>query len=555
MIKEWLSCALLAACLLVSSAQAGSGQPGTSGSKRLTIAPGDWPMYGFDVAQSRFNPSETAITAANVGSLKQKWFFATAAPVTATPAVVSGVTIGGQRHTVLYVGSWDHNFYALDADTGSLLWKVTVTTPQGDTEGAPFPGPFPGIQSSALVDRGIVYFGDSCGFLHAYPANGSGATPTTMTIRNRGCGSTGTERAGFPVDLGANLSVKDDAVHTDIFSSPVPFTPKTGENKGRRMIYVGAASHVDNPCIHGAEFALDAASGRLVWRFDTVPATAIGAGVWASSAIDAANDLVYIDTGDCVATASAGFAESIIALDASCSGVSLDGSCRNLPAVVYPSTSDPAPKLAKDNPVWAFAAHPNGEEEDLDFGSSPNIFMTAGFTTASGKLLVGAAGKDGSYYAVEGGRSGGALVWTTRVANQQISGVATVSIGNALGTPSGGFIGSTGAAYGKVFGTTVSGPEFLVGLDDGSGQLVWDGGDALSSFAPVGIANKIVFSGDTFGFLRAHDADQGLPLFAVPTGAPVTSGVVISHGTVFFGTGLSSDNINAGSQGVMAFAP
>lgn len=546
MTKNWFSYALSMAFLLAGSVHAAS----PIGSERLTLASGDWPMYGFDIAQSRFNPNETAITAANVGSLKQKWFFATKGPVSATPTVVSGVTIGGKPHTVLYVGSWDHNFYALDADTGSLLWKVTVATPQGDTEGAPFPGPFPGIQSSALVDRGIVYFGDSCGYLHAYQADGRGATPATMTIRQRGCGSTGKERSGFPVDLAANLSVKDDAFHTDIFSSPVPFTPNTGKNKGRRMIYIGAASHVDNPCIHGAEFAIDEGSGRPVWRFDTVPTTAIGAAVWSTSAIDAASDLVYIDTGDCVATASAGFAESIIALDASCSGVSLDGTCPDLPPVVYPTTSTPFPTLAKNNPVWAFAAHPNGEEADLDFGSSPNIFTAAG-----GSLLVGAGGKDGSYYAVLGGRGGGAPVWTTRVADQQAPGVATISAGNALGTPSGGFIGSTGAAYGKIFGTTVSGPEFLAALDDSSGQLVWNGADATSSFASVGIANKIVFSGDTLGFLRAHDADRGLPLLAVQTGASVTSGTVISHGTVFFGTGLSSDNINVGSQGVMAFAP
>src|SRR5205085_1662491 len=98
-------------------------------------------------------------------------------------------------------------------------------TPQGDTAGSPFPGPFPGIQSSALVDQGRVYFGDSCGYLHAYAADGSGASPETMTVRNRGCGSTGTEISGFPLDLGSNLSVAEDAPHADIFSSPIPFAP------------------------------------------------------------------------------------------------------------------------------------------------------------------------------------------------------------------------------------------------------------------------------------------------------------------------------------------
>ncbi|TMA61271.1 MAG: hypothetical protein E6J68_16610 [Deltaproteobacteria bacterium] len=90
-----------------------------------------WPMYGHDLRQSRFNAGETLIGSQNVGSLHQAWFLSTGGPVTATPAEVGGV---------VYVGSWDHNFYALDATTGAVKWKVTVATPQGDPK-------FPGIQS------------------------------------------------------------------------------------------------------------------------------------------------------------------------------------------------------------------------------------------------------------------------------------------------------------------------------------------------------------------------------------------------------------------------
>jgi len=497
----------------------------------------DWPMYGFDIRNTRFNPFETKISPRNVVGLHTVWTFATGGPVSVTPIAANGT---------VYFGSWDHNFYAVDAKTGALKWKVTLATPQGDAE-----GPYPGIQSSALVDGDNVYFGDSCGYLHAYPADGSGAAPTTMTKRNRGCGSTGTETAGFPVDLGNNLSVPADAAHTDIFASPIPFTPTTGANSGRRMIYVGAASHVDNPCIRGAEYAIDAATGTLVWRFDTVPKTAIGAGVWASSAIDAANNLVYIDTGDCVATASAGFAESIIALDASCSGIALDASCTDLPAVVYPTVANPRITLAKDNPLWAAAAHPNGEEADLDYGSTPNIF-----TAPNGQLIVGAASKDGSYYAVKGGPNGGQLVWTTRVVNEQTQ-LTTISIGNSIGTPVGGFIGSTGAAYGNIFGTTVSGPEFEVALAMGNGRLIWDGFDALSSFAPAAIANGLVFSADLLGFVKAHEQGSGLLKAATFVGNSVSSGPSVADGVLYVGSGLPTTALSALPlpNGVTAFAP
>src|SRR5260370_18030106 len=204
---------------------------------------GDWPMYGHDIGQSRSNPGEVTVTTANVASLKQLWVFKTAAPVSATPTVVNGV---------VYFGSWDHNFYAVNATTGALIWKVSLLTPQGDSES------FPGIQSSALVFGKRVYFGDACGYLHAYPADGSGAASTSMTVRNRGCASTGTESPGFPIDLAGALPTASDAPHADLFSSPVPFAPTMGANKGRPLLYIGEASHVDNPCIHGAEYAVDA---------------------------------------------------------------------------------------------------------------------------------------------------------------------------------------------------------------------------------------------------------------------------------------------------------
>ena len=488
-----------------------------AGGRALAVS---WPMYGHDVRQSRFNAGETVIGPQNVGSLHQAWFLPTGGPVTATPIEVGGV---------VYVGSWDHNFYALDAATGAVKWMVTVATPQGDSK-------FPGIQSSATVANGRIYFGDSCGYLHAYPATGAGAppkAPATMTIRNRGCGSNGTESPGFPLDLGGALPNPDDAVNTDIFSSPIPFRPTAGANRRRRMIYIGAASHQDSPCIHGALFALDAISGQIVWRFDTVPASAIGGAVWSTPAIDAVNDLVYVDTGDCVNNASSGFSESIIALDASCSGVSVDGTCPNLPSVTYP----PAP-LTPGNPVWAFQAHPSGDLQDLDFGSSPNMITDAAGTPQ----LVGGGSKDGTYYAVRAGRgsAAGQLAWKTTT---------------SLAGPAGGFQGSTGFAYGSIFATTFSGPEFAPALDAFSGTLEWDAPDGSSSVSPVGIANGLVFAGDNLGFFRARDVSTGASLFTFQAGGPIGSGPVIADGMVFVGVGVRLVPATPETEGVFAFSP
>lgn len=482
----------------------------------------DWPMYGHDIGQSRSNAAEMSITTANVGSLKQLWAFKTTAPVNATPTVANGV---------VYFGSWDHNFYAVNATTGALIWKVSFLTPQGDNES------FPGLQSSALVFANRVYFGDSCGYLHAYPANGSGATPSTMTVRNRGCGSTGKEIPGFPIDLAGALPNAADAPHTDLFSSPVPFAPTLGVNKGRQLLYIGAASHVDQPCIHGAAFAIDAKSGKIVWRFDVTPSSSIGGGVWSSPAIDATNNLVYIDTGDCVNNASAGFSESIIALDASCSGVSVDGSCRALVPEGFPPGATTA-----GNPVWFFQAHPNGEKADLDFGSSPNVITNNGVPA-----LVGAGSKDGVYYAVKAGRSGGQLAWSTKVVE-----VSSVTVGTGVSTPAGGFSGSTGFANQKIYGTTVAGPEFEVALNAMTGTLAWDAPDAVSSFSAIGLANGIVYAGDNTGFFKARDASSGLVLFAANLGGAIAGSPVPAESKVFVPVGATEAVPNQ-QFGVYAF--
>ncbi|TMB42999.1 MAG: hypothetical protein E6J55_14005, partial [Deltaproteobacteria bacterium] len=76
----------------------------------------DWPMYGRDLKHSFTNPG-SLINAGNVGLLTPAWDFTTGDVVSASPAVV---------HGVVYVGSWDGFFYALDAATGAVRWTFQV---------------------------------------------------------------------------------------------------------------------------------------------------------------------------------------------------------------------------------------------------------------------------------------------------------------------------------------------------------------------------------------------------------------------------------------------
>ncbi|MCI0438205.1 MAG: PQQ-binding-like beta-propeller repeat protein [Chloroflexi bacterium] len=77
-----------------------------------------------------------AYDATDPASLVRKWTFRTGDKVWSTPAVSDGVA---------YFGSLDHNFYAVDLETGQEKWRYDRS------EGA--------IAASPLVHNGRVYFG------------------------------------------------------------------------------------------------------------------------------------------------------------------------------------------------------------------------------------------------------------------------------------------------------------------------------------------------------------------------------------------------------------
>src|ERR1051326_3239736 len=82
----------------------------------------DWPGYLHDASHSSYNPLATAITPANAGSLVQNWMFTDRPPtITGQPAV--GFNASPTIHEgVVYIGSNTGQFYALDENTGRILW-------------------------------------------------------------------------------------------------------------------------------------------------------------------------------------------------------------------------------------------------------------------------------------------------------------------------------------------------------------------------------------------------------------------------------------------------
>ena len=116
----------------------------------------DWPMF-------LQNPARTAATVdpklsvANAPTLKVKWTYKTGGPIATSASIVG---------TTAYVGSWDGYEYAINTSTGALIWKQFL----GTTSDPGCNPPNIGITSAAAVVNGVVYVGGGDAYWYALNA-------------------------------------------------------------------------------------------------------------------------------------------------------------------------------------------------------------------------------------------------------------------------------------------------------------------------------------------------------------------------------------------------
>src|SRR5437588_12606571 len=98
--------------------------------------------YHNDLSRTGQNLNETILTTSNVNSAGFGLLFTMKVDsnIDAQPLYVSGVTIGGVSHNVVYTVTENDSAYAFDADTGTKLWKVSAKmtgeiAPSGKTIG------------------------------------------------------------------------------------------------------------------------------------------------------------------------------------------------------------------------------------------------------------------------------------------------------------------------------------------------------------------------------------------------------------------------------------
>jgi outer membrane protein assembly factor BamB len=147
-----------------SSSTSGSGTttptpPPTGGGGSTTPAqPTDITTYKYDISRTGQNPTESVLTPANVNSSGFGLLRILPADgnVDAQPLYLSGLTLQGATHNVVYVATENDSVYAFDADSGAVLWHVSLLasgeTPS-DPQGCGQITPQIGITSTPVIDR------------------------------------------------------------------------------------------------------------------------------------------------------------------------------------------------------------------------------------------------------------------------------------------------------------------------------------------------------------------------------------------------------------------
>ena len=253
-----------------------AGAPAPAGAS----ASSDWPGYLFSTRHGSRSAS-TAITPANVSSVRQAWSFAAPGPtMPGQPAAgfdASPTVYGGR----VYIGANTGVFYALNLTTGAVAWsKLLGYVPDLTCEAR-------GITATATVapdpvsSDATVYIASGDGYLFALDALDGG------------------QRWRSPI-------MPTGSTENDFYQWSSPTVAN-----GR--IYIGFSSHCDDPLTRGGVKLFDQATGEELAVWHSVPEGVRGGGVWSSVAATATS--VFATTGNAFTTGSYD-QNSIVRLDA-----------------------------------------------------------------------------------------------------------------------------------------------------------------------------------------------------------------------------------------------
>ena len=461
-----------------------------------------WNGWGVNDANTRFQDAATAgIAAADVGRLKVKWAFGFPGDQSAyaQPAVVGGR---------VFVGSPAGVVYALSAATGCVHWFFDAERP---------------VRTAVMISRvrttsgqrDAAFFGDQGGTAYALDA-ATGALLWKTKVED----FPGSRVTGSPVFHNGRLYV------------PVASGEETA----------GAAADYQCCRSRGSLVALDAATGKQVWKTYMIPEEPIptkkspagtqlwgpsGASIWNSPTIDVRRNTLYVGTGNNFSDPPTRTSDAIVAMDLASGKIRWS---RQM-------TAADAWTVGCRLPDKTNCAEANGP--DFDFSSSPILV-----TMANGRRVLVAGQKSGMVHGLDPDADG-KVIWSVKVgeggtmggvqwgsaadrsnAYVALSDIGRITLPNTLATDADPKRG---------------GGMFALRVD--TGERVWHTpppgcGDrprcSPAQSAAVSAIPGVVFSGSVDGHLRAYATATGAIVWDFDTVGPyqTVNGVAARGGSL-----------------------
>lgn len=431
-----------------------------------------WNGWGNGVGNKRYQPASAGgIALADLPGLELRWAFGfpNAARARSQPAVTE---------QAIFTGSQDGRVYALDSQSGCIWWTFDADS---EVRSAP-----------TLGTDGNLYFGDFNANVYAVES-ASGKLVWKKSVKDHPAGTI----TGSPTLHSGRLYVPMSS--TEVVSAMDP--------------------GYECCTFRGGVTALDAKSGKSVWRMHTVDAAKqagvdrkgqpafgpSGAPVWSPPTVDAKRGLLYFGTGENYSSPASAMSDSIIAVELA------TGKVRWWQQTIANDAWN-ASCLGSDK-----ANCPREDGPDLDFGAPPILT-----TLSDGRDIIVAGQKSGMVFGLDPDDKG-KILWRQRAGAGGFNGgihwgmaadAAKLFVGIA-DTP-----GNKGAVGPRRPG--------LHAFDIATGRPLWSRIEqqtcpqrefkcetALS--APVTATDGIVFGGAHNGLLRAYAAKDGAILWTFDT--------------------------------------
>ena len=480
--------------------------------------------YHNDIGRTGQNVNETILNTSNVNATQFGKLFSQPVDgqIYAQPLYLSGITVNGATHNVVFVETENDSVYAFDADTNggtnsTPLWYASMlSTAHGAAAGAAtIPSttigydiqPQIGITSTPVIDpvSGTLYL------VSAAIENGSAVQRLhALDV------TTGLEKFGGPTVITASVpGTGNGSVNGTLTFDPLWQNQRAGLLLLNGIVWLGFGSHNDNGPWHGWVIGYNAATLQQTGAYCVSP-NGTGGGIWMAGDGLPADQLdpvnhpfgrMFIPTGNGDYTATTPYTNN---MDYGDSQLDLD-------------LTNGVPTVTDEFTTYQQAAL-DGEDEDV---ASGGLMILPTQTTGSYPHLAVQAGKIGSLYLLNRDNLGGYNTTADQIVQEQPYAVGNVGVW------------STPAYW--------NGSVYYWGQFDYLKSFTLANG--LLSTTPTKSSEEYKYPGATPS-ISANGTSQGI-VWSVQTDAYLTPGpaILMAHLASNVATTLYSSATNAGRDG------